>query len=121
MSLATDSSARSALLRTGSVRVTPANNEHTVVHLAGEHDLSTVPALADAFSHAIAVDSTDLLVDLSEVTFVDASTITALMQLRNSLAAGSRSLTIHQPSACASRLLDICSGLFELSAPDRAM
>jgi anti-anti-sigma factor len=114
MTLALDSSARSTLPRIGSVWVTPARSRHTMVCLAGEHDLSTAPALADAFSHAIMFDSTNVLVDLSKVTFIDASTIAALMQLRNRLAEGSRTMTIHQPSACASRLLGICFGLRDL-------
>jgi len=92
-----------------------------VLHLAGEHDLSTVSALADAFSHAVAAGSNDVLIDLSEVTFMDASTISALMRLRDRLAEASRTLTIHEPAAaCVRRLVEICCGPLGLSEPDRA-
>ena len=120
MTLASDRSRDEAISRSGSVRVRPPTFEQIVVHLEGEHDLSTVPALTDAFAHAISTDSHCVLLDLSEVTFIDASTIGALIRLRNRLEQDSRDLTIHEPTSCVSRLIDICCGPTGLSGSDRA-
>jgi anti-sigma B factor antagonist len=48
------------------------------VHVHGEHDLSTVPALAEAFEQAAA--HANALVDLSECTFIDSSVIAVLLR-----------------------------------------
>ena len=45
--------------------------DRTVVWLQGEHDISTTVALADTLARAIALDDADLVVDLSEVQFME--------------------------------------------------
>jgi anti-sigma B factor antagonist len=120
MTLATDRAQLQVLPRRGSVRVAPSGHAQTVVRLAGDHDLSTVPALTEAFGRAVSADRTDVLLDLSEVTFIDASTVNVLLSLRSSLAENSRTLTIHEPAACVSRLLAICGGPLDLTGSDRA-
>ncbi len=47
----------------------------TVASLRGEHDLSTVPALCETLAEAIADGGADLILDLSAVEFLDASTV----------------------------------------------
>jgi anti-anti-sigma factor len=116
MTLSTDRFRQSTAPPAGSVRVTPAGYDFTIVRLAGEHDLSTVPALSDACADAVSTDSADVLLDLSEVTFIDVSTINVLMQLQSDLDGASRTLTIHEPAACVSRLLAI-SGPWPRSGP----
>jgi anti-anti-sigma factor len=83
-------------------------DEPTVVWLRGEHDLSTVHALSDALSRAIADDDRDLVVDLSTVEFMGASTIGVLVRARQDLQARGRTLTLRAPSRVAGHVLDLC-------------
>jgi anti-anti-sigma factor len=62
-----------------------------VVWVRGEHDLANRVHLS-----------------VSGVTFMDASTIGALVGARNGLAARSRSLSVRAPSLRARRVLDLC-------------
>jgi anti-anti-sigma factor len=57
------------------VRPARARQYAAIVSLRGEHDLATTPALRDALSPVLG----DVLVDLSECTFVDSSVIGALI------------------------------------------
>jgi anti-anti-sigma factor len=108
MTTSTDRSPRSQPWAAGSVQVAPATHEFTVIRLAGEHDTSTAAALGDAFAQALTTDSPEVLLDLSEVTFIDASTINAMIGLQNGLDEASRTLTLHRPAPCVIRLLAIC-------------
>ena len=79
-----------------------------VVWLRGEHDFFTMPGLWGTMAQAIAFDDGDVVVDLSEVDFMDASTISVLVRARTMLATRSRSLTLRAPSNTAVRILDLC-------------
>jgi anti-sigma B factor antagonist len=87
----------------------------TVASLRGEHDLSTVPALCEMLAEAIADGGADLILDLSAVQFLDASTVRVIAAAGEFLAARSRSLTLRSPSRCAQHVIDLCglSGLVE--------
>ena len=85
----------------------------TVVWVGGEHDVATRARLAGAIAQAADVDDADVVVDLSGVTFMDASTIGTLVEAGNRLRADSRSLSIRSPSPRARRVLDLC-GLAQL-------
>lgn len=80
----------------------------TVVWVGGEHDIATRARLSVAFDEAARLDDADIVVDLSEVTFMDASTIGALVVAGNRLRALSRSLSVRDPSPQARRLLNLC-------------
>ncbi|MBK5289595.1 MAG: STAS domain-containing protein [Acidimicrobiia bacterium] len=80
----------------------------TVVWLRGEFDLGSVPALAEVFARAIAVDGADLVVDLSQVRFLDASTLGFLVRADAFLGRRGRALRLRQPSEKARLILDIC-------------
>jgi anti-anti-sigma factor len=82
----------------------------TVVWLRGEHDHSTVAALAETMARAMALDDSDLVVDLSEVTFMDAATVGVIVRARELLRLRSRSLALRAPSTSARRILDLCGG-----------
>lgn len=89
----------------------------TVVHVRGEHDIATRVHLSATIARAAQLDGADIIVDLSDVTFMDASTIGALVVARSSLRAHSRSLSVRAPSPQARRLLDLCglAGLIDES------
>ena len=91
------------------------DGDRTVVWLDGEQDIATVPVLTETLARAISVDDADVIVDLSDVTFIDAATIYELWRGRNDLRGQSRSLTLRSPPRCASRVLDVCglTGLVE--------
>jgi anti-sigma B factor antagonist len=92
----------------------------TVASLHGALDLSTVPALCETLSGAIAFGGADLILDLSAVEFLDASTVGVIVAAGEFLRARSRSLVLRSPSRCAQRVLDMCglSGLVERDSRD---
>lgn len=84
-----------------------------VVWLRGKHDISTVAAVWEMLDRFIALDDSDLVVDLSEVQIIDASTISIIIQARDTLQARSRALRLQSPSSSARRCLELY-GLVEL-------
>lgn len=78
------------------------------VWLLGEHDMSTDSELAATIARAISLDDDDLVLDLSMVEFIGASTISVIVAGSQFLRARSRSLTIRSPSGPARRVLDLC-------------
>lgn len=93
--------------------------EFTVVWVRGEHDLATKVSLVVAIARAAQRDDADLLIDLSEVSFMDASTIGALVGSRTRLCGRSQSLQLRAPSPPARRVLELC-GLAHLIHSDAA-
>lgn len=84
----------------------------TVVRVSGEHDPATRTHLSRTIARAAHLDEADMVVDLSGITFMDASTLGAIVNAHNRLRAGSRSLSVRAPSPLARRLLDICGLAF---------
>jgi anti-anti-sigma factor len=80
----------------------------TVVWVRGEQDIATRVHLSVTIAQAARFDDADIVVDLSGVTFMDASTIGALVVARNRLSARSRSLCVRAPSPRARRVIDLC-------------
>jgi anti-sigma B factor antagonist len=79
-----------------------------VIWLRGEHDASTVPALSRTLDRVVAQDTADVVIDLSDVQFMGAATIGAIVRVRGALGVRSRSLSLRAPSTCARRLIDLC-------------
>jgi anti-anti-sigma factor len=79
-----------------------------VVHLRGEHDLTTVTALSATLARAITLGDADLVVDLSRVDFMGAATVGVFIWARELLSARSRSLVLRSPSSSARRVLELC-------------
>lgn len=91
--------------------------ERTVLWLDGECDMATRPALTETLAKTISRDGTDLVVDLTRVTFLGAATINTLVQSRNIMRGQSRKLTLRSPSGLARRVLVLC-GLTALLEPE---
>jgi anti-anti-sigma factor len=91
-----------------------------VVALRGEHDMSTAASLAEALAEVNAVGEGDVVVDLSEVLFMDAAIITELIDGRNALRSRSRDLTLRAPARFPRRVLELC-GLAGLVDPVSAV
>jgi anti-anti-sigma factor len=109
----------SVTVRGRDVQAFSGSDDRTVVVLRGEHDRATMSALSDTITRAIALDGTDLVVDLSGVEFIDGGTVGALVEARNFLWKQSRSLHLMFPSPCARRILDLC-GVDYLPGPGSA-
>lgn len=82
--------------------------EPTVVWLEGEQDFATLPGVASVLADAMGANTAGVVVDLSAVTYMDASTIGVLIGARNLLRAQSRTLTVRSPSTWAGWLLTLC-------------
>ena len=87
-----------------------------VVWLRGEHDVSTDTALCRVSAGAIALDSAGLVLDLSEVEFMGASTLGVIVRAREFLRERSATLTVRSPSVFARRVISAC-GLDDLLSP----
>ena len=92
-----------------------------VVWLWGEHDISTDTALCLTLARAIAVGRAGVIVDLSGVEFMGASTLGVIARARELLHQGSASLTVRSPSAFVRRVIGVC-GLDDLlgAGPEKA-
>lgn len=82
--------------------------EPTVVWLRGEYDMATQVALSAELSKAIARDDADVILDLAEVEFMDASVISVIVAARQYLMGRSRTLGLRSPTPRARRLVDLC-------------
>ena len=80
----------------------------TVVHLRGEHDISTVAELSETMARAIGLDDADVVVDLSEVEFMGAVAVGVIVRAEAFLRARSRALSVRSPSRVARRVIDVC-------------
>ena len=84
-----------------------------VVFLRGEHDRATRAAVSTAIGARVTLGRGDLVIDLSGVTFMDASTVGVIVDARTALRHRGRDLVLRQPSSCARRLIELC-GLADL-------
>lgn len=91
----------------------------TTICLAGEQDISTDGSLLRRLSEAVASSNGPVVVDMSDVTFIGASTLGVLVAAHNLLATKSRAFTLTSPSPCAQRVIDICN-LDEIFGLDKA-
>lgn len=90
--------------------------DRSVVWIRGAHDVSTVEALGMTVARAIAFDDSDVVIDLSEVTSMDAATVTVMIRAEAFLRDRSRALTLRSPSTHAWPVLAV-GGLAELVDP----
>ena len=76
-----------------------------VLWLVGDQDSSTAPDLDLALAQQ---GPRDVVVNMSGVTFMSASTVGALVNSRNLLRRGGYTLTLRAAPPCVLRLLDLC-------------
>ena len=87
----------------------------TVLWLSGEQDIATRAELRNVLASEFDADDGDVIVDLAGVTFIDGSTLGALIHARRRMSERNRWLTVRAPSRSAQRLLELCglTGLLE--------
>ena len=90
-----------------------------VAHIRGEVDMATCERLRDSIEPYLGPRQTVIL-DLSEVTFMDSSLLNLLVQARGRLTADGGSLMLRNPSKAAHRLLAIAemTDLLESARPE---
>src|SRR5579863_3205471 len=88
----------------------------TIVWLLGEHDIATDGALRRTFERAIALNDAEIVIDLSKMELMSASTLGVILAVRDTLRQQSRSLTMRAPSPHVRRVIGIC-GLQHLLIP----
>lgn len=91
--------------------------ERTVLWLCGDHDIATNGTVEVSIAQAAKLDDIPLLVDLSAVTFMGASTLRSIVASRNRLRSRGQSLELRAPSPPARRLLELC-GFAHLIQPE---
>jgi anti-anti-sigma factor len=80
----------------------------SIIWLRGEHDIATDGDLRRTLARAIAHNNAAIVVDLSKVEFISASTLGVIVAAWNSLRQESRSLTMRSPSPHVRRVIGIC-------------
>ena len=80
--------------------------DSVVVHVDGDIDLATSGRLSDDMSR-LAESGPNLVLDLTEVPFVDSVGISALLATRSAVLDHGGSLAIRNPSSAVRRLLDL--------------
>jgi anti-sigma B factor antagonist len=83
------------------------HNGCTVVEVEGEVDLATAPTLQDALVEAIAAEPTEVVVDLSGVTFMDSTGLAALVRAHQRAAERGGSMRLVGASKGVRRILDL--------------
>jgi anti-anti-sigma factor len=80
----------------------------TIIWLRGEHDIATDGDLRRTLASAIALNNAPIVVDLSKVELLSASTLGIIVAAWNTLRQQSRSLTMRSPSSHVQRVISIC-------------
>jgi anti-sigma B factor antagonist len=80
-----------------------------VVHVRGELDLASAPALSTLLAEAAEEGDAAVTLDLSEVSFIDSSALRALVLAGRDLTARGRTLQIGPRSEMVSRVLTMTS------------
>ena len=93
----------------------------TVVALAGQLDLSTVGKLSETVHEVLTHKPSRIVVDLADLSFCDSLGLGTLVVLSRAARARSTYLTLRNPSAFFTRMLEVTGlheGLSVSTAPD---
>lgn len=85
----------------------------TVIHVHGEIDVATCERLRDAIEPHMGPKQT-IILDFSEVRFMDSACLRVLIQARGTLTADGGSLVLRNPSEMTRRILTITQAQFLL-------
>ena len=96
-----------------------ATDEATVIHVRGEIDIATAGRLRDVIEPHMGPKQ-KIILDLSEVEFMDSSALHVLVQARGRLTEDGGSLILRNPSSAAHRLLTVAGAndLLQTDAKD---
>jgi anti-sigma B factor antagonist len=94
-----------------------------VLVLRGELDLASAPRLADALATAMAAGQTRIALELSQLGFIDGSSLGLIERTRHQARLQGGELTLRHPQPHVRRVLELCailSGRGELTNGGRA-
>lgn len=86
---------------------TPDGATRLVVRLAGEFDFTNAPELRDALLGAVDQAPAAVVVDLSNVTFIDSTSLGAMIAAERRAKASGAAFRLAAPSPSAARLLQL--------------
>jgi anti-sigma B factor antagonist len=93
---------------TGVQPETTAHTKHLQLAVTGDLDLVTARGLAQAGREVLIGHSQSMLsIDMSEVTFIDAAGVGALVSIRNNARLNDNVVAVTEPSRCVLRILDL--------------
>jgi anti-anti-sigma factor len=91
----------------------------TIIWLRGEHDIATDGDLRRTLASAIALNNAPVVVDLSKVELMSASTLGVVVAACDVLRQQSRTLTMRSPLSQVRRIISICGLHNLLSSEER--
>jgi anti-sigma B factor antagonist len=91
----------------------PSNGDVGIVRVSGEIDVATAPALREQLASALEIDVIDVVVDLGEVTFMDSTGLSVLIDACHRLGKSGRKLHVVGATPSLRRLFEI-AGVTEL-------
>ena len=97
--------AEADLRRTGFAALADTSERSTVLKLQGELDVATAPALEASLASAFAGDPSSMVVDLSDLTFLDSTGIRVLVSAGRQAEDAGCSLVLLAPTAQVLRVL----------------
>ena len=78
-----------------------------LVAISGELDIATVPMVRETFASETVEQASTVVVDLTDLTFMDSTGLSALLTLESDLGARRRRLAIACPEGAARLVLDV--------------
>jgi anti-sigma B factor antagonist len=99
-------------------RLSIASHEAAVFELVGEIDAHTAPHLASHFDPLPSEVRDVLVLDMSDVSFMDSSGLRVLIELNQRAGEAGVGLTVRSPSRAVARLIEISGldGVIEVSS-----
>jgi anti-anti-sigma factor len=88
-----------------------------LLQLRGEVDFFSVPELCEALDATIDAGHNEIVLDLSELDFIDASGLRVIAAAANRLGDMGRELALRSPSTVVQRMLNL-TGLADLMSPE---
>lgn len=79
-----------------------------VIHLHGEIDLAVAPALGTELVEQAGLLTGDVVLDCSDLSFIDSTGLKALLLVQQALAADGRALELRNVSEACRRPIEIC-------------
>lgn len=93
------------LRRTGFNVQEVVGDDSVVLHLQGELDMATAADLRHALDRALIVDATGLVLDLTDLTFVDSTGISLLLSASRQAKDHDRTFALRHPSRMVRKIL----------------
>ncbi|MFG2307227.1 STAS domain-containing protein [Streptomyces sp. NPDC048566] len=90
-----------------SIETTPCGDGVVLVAVAGELDVETAPALRNRLADLVREGHRHLLLDLSEVPFMDSSGINALLMAHDEAGRAGGGICLVSPAPVVRRVLDL--------------